>query len=197
MHVVAVQDHGAVGIKAIEDFSLGLCDFGLVLEEFGMRADDRCDQGDFGPDHFHKRADFAGMVHADFKHAIFGRHRQGGEAHGDTPMVAEAGRAGVGLALFVQNVFKGLFGAGFADRAGDRDDFGGAAFAPGKAKADHRIERIIDHKGRCAIAKGFGIRHHGGGTAVIKGGLGEFVTIEIGAGKCDKQIALCRLAAVN
>src|SRR3546814_6012503 len=91
---VAVQHGGAVGVHALEDLRLGVGDVGDRGEVADVRRLDVGDDGDVRAHQGGQLADLAGVVHADFEHAVDGVALHAREAQRHTPVIVEAAGAG-------------------------------------------------------------------------------------------------------
>ncbi len=96
-----------------------------------MGGSDGGDHRAMRPDKRDEIADFAGMIHADFEHAIFGFLRQAGQRQRHAPVIVVGRGRDMGAAQPVQSMAQNFLGGGLAGAAGDGQDFGIAAGAGG------------------------------------------------------------------
>ena len=87
--VVAVENGGAAGHDPVKNLAFGVGDGGDVGEMANVHRFDIGDQGDLGPRQARQGADFAGVVHAHFKHAKIARRRRAGQRQGRADMIVE------------------------------------------------------------------------------------------------------------
>ena len=198
MGIVPVEDGGARRVHAFEDLGLGVGDPVDAVEKLQMDGRDRGDDRHLRLGHAGQRPDLAGVVHPQLEDTVVGVGGQARQAERDAQMVVEiAGRRG-GRALAGQGHAQRLLGPGLADRAGDRGDPGPAAQAaePPKGLQGRKGIGDLDHR-RIGCQSRRPLVDDGGGGAGIEC-LGDVVvTVVVGTGQGDEQVARFQRTAVD
>ncbi len=135
---VAVNHRRAAWFKSLKNLRLGFGDVTLAIEILQMRDLHIGNDRHVRPYHFHQRADFAGMVHADFENTEFCGPGHPRQRQRHAPVIVERADRRMGCAKVGKHCLEHFLGAGLADRAGHRDNPGGAASAGGAAKIFQR-----------------------------------------------------------
>ena len=127
MRVIPRQDSLPARFHTQEDFRLGAGDPGGRAEEFHMHRFDGGDQGDMRPYQAGEGGDFARMVHADLEDRELAVAGKPGQRQGNAPLIIQIPGADIGRAMSGEGKPQHLFGAGFADAAGDGQNAGPGA----------------------------------------------------------------------
>ena len=116
-----------------------------------MRRRDGGNDGAMRSHHIDQSGDFTGMIHTQFKDAIFGILRQARQRERYADMIIEAALGSMGFARFGQRISKAGFCSGFADTAGNGNDLRGTAFARGTRQAFQSSQNIGDRQHHCVF----------------------------------------------
>ena len=145
---VARNDREAARFQPLKDFRLGVGDGFQTAKVFKMHRRDGSDHCHMRAHHLHERADFIGMVHADFKDADSGVHRHARKRERHAPMVIVGRRRNMRFAEGAEHTAHGFLGACLADRTGDGHHHARHALARCLAKPLHRREHVMNDKER-------------------------------------------------
>ena len=153
MRIVAIDDRGAARLDALKNLRLGVGDGLDRGEEFEMHRLDRGDDRDMRAHQPGQRRDLAGVVHAHLEHRIARARRAARQRQRHAPVVVVGGGRSMGLAVARQRELERLLGAGLADRAGDADEFGGAARPRRACQRDQPLQHVGHDQQRRVVRK--------------------------------------------
>mmetsp|Transcript_29188 Transcript_29188/g.56393 ORF Transcript_29188/g.56393 Transcript_29188/m.56393 type:complete len:328 (-) Transcript_29188:1838-2821(-) len=162
-----------------------------------MGGGDGGDHCNMGPRHFGQRCDFAGVVHPDLDHRIFGvgRHTRQGQRH--APMIVVAGDRGMGPPLIAQHGAQHFLGRSFTDRASDGDDARLGPGAGGGAERFQPLQHVWYNQQRRVLGHALGhMSDKRGGSAVFQR-LGHKIMAVAGGLQRDKEIARFKRARID
>ena len=195
--IVAIQYGDPARFESEENFRFGIgdrLDRGKKAEMGGLDGGDHRDVRPHQPSEIRY---FAGTVHTQLEYPVTGIGRHSGKREGHTPVIVEATGRRKSWAGDGKSETQRLFGAGFADTAGDREDLGVATLARSRSES-HQAGQCVDntqqrHHGQI---RDVAVHHRRSGSA-LEGGTNEIMAVVIGAPQRNEQVARCEAACID
>jgi len=199
LRIVGVEDRRTAALHPEKNFRLGVGDRLERAEEFKMHRLDRGDDRHMRTHEARERLNLTGVVHADLKHRIAGACGTTGKGKRNAPMVVVGRNRDMRCAILGERQSQRVFGAGFPDRASDRDDLRLASHARRAGKLAQAREHVGHEEQRRILDEAAApiSRDDREPRAAIERRTHEVVAVAIVAGDGKEGFAALERAAVD